>query len=52
MKENLVKTKYFTPVCETLTFQVESAILTSSSEPSGNSLGSLDNNNIFGEDFI
>lgn len=52
MKENLVKTKYFTPECETLNFLVEGAILTASSDKSGNSLGELEDNNIFGETFI
>lgn len=52
MKKIQNKTKYITPECETLNFLVEGAILTASSDKSGNSLGELEDNNIFGETFI
>lgn len=52
MKKIQDNTKYITPECETLNFLVEGAILTASSDKSGNSLGELEDNNIFGETFI
>ena len=51
MKKIQDNTKYITPECETLKCMVETAILTASSDNSGNSLGELDDNNIFGESF-
>ena len=52
MKKIQDNTKYVTPECETLNFLVEGAILTASSDKAGNSLGELEDNNIFGETFI
>ena len=51
MKKIQDNTKYITPECETLKCMVETAILTASSDNSGNSLGELEDNNIFGESF-
>ena len=52
MKKIQDNTKYITPECMTLNIWVEGAILTASSDKSGNSLGELEDNNIFGETFI
>lgn len=52
MKKIQDNTKYVTPECEALYFLVEGTILTASSDKSGNSLGELEDNNIFGETFI
>lgn len=52
MKKNQDDSKYITPECMTLNILVEGAILTASSDNSGNSLGELEDNNIFGESFI
>ena len=52
MKKNQEKSKYITPECMTLNILVEGAILTASSDKAGNSLGELEDNDIFGETFI
>ena len=52
MKKIQDNTKYVAPECEALYFLVEGTILTASSDKSGNSLGELEDNNIFGETFI
>lgn len=50
MMKHLINSEYASPQCETITFLVENAVLTSS-DKEGSSLGSLDDN-IYGEQFI